>query len=1059
MSPRKKNASKASPSKQSTINSFFRSKPKHAPTSTRPKRLAQSSLAARPLRSNRSPDLEILDLTQSTSPAKESDSPPSAKKRKLKATSPDRSPIRGVRQSPFPPDSSRSPSPTSYISGKAMESGPGSSAQRALASPAPSQTGSSRDMLEFDPDETIESSQTQYLHLVFTPSSQRVAPMDPGHVPTPVFTPTSTRSKKIYGSPSVRKTIETAQAIGESQSTPCIPSSQGEVYQPSTPRKYSGTVFGCARTSAPNAEASRAINSPTDIPTATTEPTIHPASAKTPTKNHLARSNLFTPNFSSPRPIPTPLYSSNLMSSSDPSIEATELGTVESPPKPPRNTTTITGLLPHAPLSRLPGQNTPLKRQRAITPLLPIHNINPNPPRTPSRATQCILPLSPTEFPSPGKLMSSLGFEPSRSTSDAKQPTLAKVFSDPPNSDSVVPSHDVLEATHSQLQENGRPNRSRSSSLTIIPSSQPLHDSSPPPGYSPDPKRHSFNQSRMQSFNQLPIPAQQSEVFESQLPTDWSRPYSTVQTNYSPVTSSQSLPPSQSPIKGGQIDPNQSAAGMRGVFGMLGFGSEADHNDDSEVHRDSPDEEMGTHTPIVYDLPPSSPPPQTPTRRGSRASSPDLSLIPVSGQKGKAKSRIGKTPIRDSPLIHAFEAAKKRSKTATPVVRRSAPKASQIPSSPIGRACVEDMELHSSPIRVLSSGDEQSPPKISKSNAGLRTLDSAGIPQKSSQTAQQNSSRNIRPIKASTSTQRRKSIEQDVVDSSDADEMDIDIRPSPALPASTRATAGARESTEPMKPIVSVISRRDRSLARITEDSKGREHTPQTPARHERLPSSVSPSLSPIHPHLSPVGSNRSSSPPIPENTQTQEECETPWESLRPSQSVSQVYERQLIEEAERARRLRMGQNAQKQNAKVLVEESPDVEQEDETGELEGTESEEQSESQDQEPARPVTISLEPQSPTNVPNELSRRPLPHWFSTPKSQRIAEQQHYVVTPTKVMRRTPARPTPSRKSMTPSSMMGEDDPNEDYTYIEETFNPTESQQSFLNRILLGDGSQMD
>ncbi|KAF8759611.1 hypothetical protein RHS01_02108 [Rhizoctonia solani] len=968
MSPRKKNASKASPSKQSTINSFFQSKPKHAPISTRPKRLAQSSLAARPLRSNRSPDLEILDLTQSTSPAKESDSPPSAKKRKLKATSPDRSPIRGVRQSPFPPDSSRSPSPTSYISGKAMESGPGSSAQRALASPAPSQTGSSRDMLEFDPDETIESSQTQYLHLVFTPSSQRVAPMDPGHVPTPVFTPTSTRSKKIYGSPSVRKTIETAQAIGESQSTPCIPSSQGEVYQPSTPRKYSGTVFGCARTSAPNAEASRALNSPTDIPTATTEPTIHPASAKTPTKNHLARSNLFTPNFSSPRPIPTPLYSSNLMSSSDPSIEATELGTVESPPKPvtPKyhHDYWLTSSCPFIATSR---PKHPLKRQRAITPLLPIHNINPNPPRTPSRATQCILPPSPTEFPSPRKLMSSLGFEPSRNTSDAKQPTLAKVFSDPPNSDSVVPSHDVLEAAHSQLQENGRPNRSRSSSLTIIPSSQPLHDSSPPPGYSPDPKRHSFNQSRMQSFNQLPIPAQQSE------------------TNYSPVTSSQSLPPSQSPIKGGQIDPNQSAAGMRGVFGMLGFGSEADHNDDSEVHRDSPDEEMGTHTPIVYDLPPSSPPPQTPTRRGSRASSPDLSLIPVSGQKGKAKSRIGKTPIRDSPLIHAFEAAKKRSKTATPVVRRSAPKASQIPSSPIGRACVEDMELDSSPIRVLSSGDEQSPPKI-----------------KIVQTAQQNSSRNIRPIKASTSTQRRKSIEQDVVDSSDADEMDIDIRPSQLFlpqPSDSSTDHGRFE--------------RPRAYA---SDAR----TPRTSSQL-RLPVSIPDSSPPFT-----RWSNRSSSPPIPENTQTQEECETPWESLRPSQSVSQVYERQLIEEAERARRLRMGQNAQKQNAKVLVEESPDVEQEDETGELEGTESEEQSESQDQEPARPVTISLEPHSPTNVPNEPSRRPLPHWFSTPKSQRVAEQQHYVVTPTKVMRRTPARPTPSRKSMTPSSMMGEDDP---------------------------------
>ncbi|CCO30037.1 hypothetical protein BN14_04061 [Rhizoctonia solani AG-1 IB] len=42
------------------------------------------------------------------------------------------------------------------------------------------------------------------------------------------------------------------------------------------------------------------------------------------------------------------------------------------------------------------------------------------------------------------------------------------------------------------------------------------------------------------------------------------------------------------------------------------------------------------------------------------------------------------------------------------------------------------------------------------------------------------------------------------------------------------------------------------------------------------------------------------------------------------------------------------------------------------------------------------------------------------------------------------------------MTPSSVLREDDPDEEYTYVEETFNPTESQQSFLNRILLGNGN---
>ncbi|CAE6366741.1 unnamed protein product [Rhizoctonia solani] len=1081
MTPRKKNASKTSPSKQSTINNFFRSKPKHAATSARPRRLAQSSLAARPLRSNRSPDLEILDLTQSTSPAKESNSPPSAKKRKIKATLPDRSPIRGARQSPLPQASSRSPSPTSYISRKVMESELGGSANSALVSPTPCQTERSLDTLEFDPDESIESSQTQYIHLAFTPPSQRILNVEQERVPAPVFT--HARNKQKSQKPRfTRKSPGPTNATEEGRSIIVIPSSQGEVSEPSTPRKRDRAMLDqrVAKHTPLKAVPSNVVNHSANLhkmqrPMTTMLPLVHPISTNTPSKSHLTMANPFTPNFSSPRPIPTPLYSSDRMPSSDgdPSLEATELGTVESPPKSSKTPTAAAGLHLYAPSSRPPGQNTP--RQRAATPLLPIYNINPNPPQTPGRAAQHIPPSSPANFPSPGGLMSSLGFEAPRNTSNApplgvinhsntngaEKLTSAHVSSDPPNSDGDIPGHHPREVAHSQLQEAGTPRRSRSSSLTIIPSSQPLHDSSPPPEYDLDPKRHLFNQSRMQSFNQPPVPVQSPGGFDSRLPTNSSRPYFTAETHQSPAHSSQSLPPSQSPIKGGQFDPNQSAAGMRGVFGMLGFGSEADHGGQSEAHRGAVDEEMDAHVPLLYDLPPSSPPPQTPTRRESRESSPDSYLIPASGRKGKTNRRVGKTPTLNSPLIRAFEAAKKRSKTATPsVVRRSASKTSQVASSPILHTRLDDMDLDSSPVRGSPSGNKRSPLKVSKSKADIRiphTPTLTGRLQKAPLAAQSKGNQNARQTRTSTSTQIRKLVDQEVVDSSDAEEMDIDIQPSPVFPTSTRATAGSRGNTKSTKPIMPTTPRRYRSLTRPPEELKGQEHTLETPAGEERLPNSVSPS--PIHTHPSPVRSTRYSSPPILENTQTQEESETPWESLRPSQSVSQVYERQLIEEAERERRLRMEQNAEKQEAKVLVEESPDTEKDDEAERTKCAQPWEQQESQDQEPARPVTISLDPRSPSNVPNEPPYVSLPHWFSTPKSRCMAEKQHYVVTPTRVTRRTPARATPSRNSMTPSSMMRGDGPDEEYTYVEETFNPTESQQSFLNRILLGNSNEID
>ncbi|KAG8715843.1 hypothetical protein FRC11_014092, partial [Ceratobasidium sp. 423] len=939
MSPRKKNTGKAGLSKQSTINNFFPSKSKHASTSARPKRLAQSSLPARPLRSKRSPDPEeILDLTHSTSPLRGSESPPSAKKRKLEATSPDQSPIRGAQRDSSPLTSIGSTSPASHLSQKPSAPGAGNNVQPALVSPAPSQIGRSQAMLDIDPDEIVESSQTQYLHLRFTPSSQRTVNVDPGSVPAPVFTPASTRTRQQSHEPSsTRKTPGPAE---ESQYTFFIPSSQGEISEPFTPRKRNRTSLDQsgpnAQTSSeavpPNAQgsniANRLVSTPKrQRPTSTMPPPAHPTLANTPTKNRLVTSNPFTPHFSSPRPIPTPMYSDQIPSSQgEPSIEATELGTMESPPKLAKYPSVATDLLTCVPSSVPASQDTPHARQRATTPLLPISNLNINPPQTPHRAVPHVPSSSPTDFPSPGRLLSSMGFEATRGTNNAPVPdpgpaalpideaerrAPTRVFSDPPHPDEDDRNHHTFGATDVQPQGEGSPGRSQSSSQTVVPSSQPIHDSSPPPEYDLDPKRHSFNQSRLQSLNRPPVPARPPVVFDSRFPSNSSRPYFTARTHHSPPPSSQSLPPSQSPIKGGQFDPNQSAAGVRGVFGMLGFGSEADnHGMQTEAYRGGAGEEIGPHIPAAFDLPPSSPPPQTPTRYESRESSPDSYLVPPSSRKGKAKPRIGKTPTRDSPLARAFEAAKKRSKTATPSVRRPASKISQVASSPIRPAHPDDMDVDSSPVPTSS---KRPTPKSGKTRAepGAQTPSLTRRSQGASRATQSKGSQGSRQNRSS---MRQKSVDYDIVESSDAEEMEADVPPSPAFPTSTRATAGVKSSAGPRKPTGTITPRRNRPSIHISEEMEDEGYAPATPAREERLPSSVSPS--PIRIRDSPPPrSTRYSSPPL-ENTQTQDEAETPWESLRPSQSVSQVYERQLVEEAERERRLRMEQNAEKQNAK-----------------------------------------------------------------------------------------------------------------------------------------------
>ncbi|CAE7217649.1 unnamed protein product [Rhizoctonia solani] len=648
MSPRKKNTGKSGPFNQSTINTFFSAKSKHASTSTRPKRLAQSSLTARPLRSKRSPDPEeILDLTHSTSPVREPESPPSAKKRKLRATSPDQSPISGAEEESSPMGRSTSPALQNTT-----KPGPSTSVQPMSVSPAPSQTGRSHTMLDIDPDEVVESSQTQYLNVWFTPSSQRTFHMDLGRVPAPVFAPISTRTSQEGQEPSpTRETPEPSNLAEESQPTAFIPSSQGEVSEPYTPKKRNRTWLDQSGTDTqvpsgampPNAQEPNIIDRLAGTPKRQRPANGIPAPAhavwaSTPISNRVGPANPFTPHFSSPRPIPSPMYPSGRSdmipsSQGEPSLEATEMGTVESPPKtakyPADAIVPTFRVPPPAPIV----QDTLHTRPRATTPLMPISNININAPRTPQRAAEQV-PSSPSDFPSPGRLMSSLGFEGPRATKNVplsyEGPTLSEVngvekctrphaLSAPPCPEDGADDR-VPKATDSQVHGEDSPARSQSSSQTVVPSSQPIHDSSPPPDYDLDPQRHAFNQGRLQSFNRPPVPVQPPAGFDSRFPSNSSRPYFTAQTHQSP-SSSQSLPPSQSPIKGGRFDPNLSAAGVRGVFGMLGFGSEADsHEAQTGQRQGNNDGGNDSHTPVAYDLPPSSPPPQTPTRYESRES-------------------------------------------------------------------------------------------------------------------------------------------------------------------------------------------------------------------------------------------------------------------------------------------------------------------------------------------------------------------------------------------------------------------------------------------------------
>lgn len=157
----------------------------------------------------------------------------------------DRSPTRGAQRDPFgsslSPLSDRlspsSPAPKPRPEPFATPAKPDES-QSLIVSPSPIQNQRSLLSMPDDPDEIIESSQTQYLHLRFTPSSQRIATVDAGHVSAPVFTPVSNRTRGRHSEVTSRQIeAETSHILDHSPTVFHVPSSQGEASKSPTPRK------------------------------------------------------------------------------------------------------------------------------------------------------------------------------------------------------------------------------------------------------------------------------------------------------------------------------------------------------------------------------------------------------------------------------------------------------------------------------------------------------------------------------------------------------------------------------------------------------------------------------------------------------------------------------------------------------------------------------------------------------------------------------------------------------------------------------------------------------
>ncbi|KAG8680961.1 hypothetical protein FRC08_015940 [Ceratobasidium sp. 394] len=534
-------------------------------------------------------------------------------------------------------------------------------------------------MMIDDPNEIVESSQTQYIHLQFTPPSHRSRVADIQRVPAPVFTPPSHRS-------GVRnQAITSASRVAPEDSvTPTpgpydwrIPSSQGEVSEPRTPRKRSWAAINQSGTPPKTSldgggtVVASSVASGSQGERAEMPPPILPASAMrsvTDTNNHASSPARPFPTRTHNRPIASP--SSRLASlrarsarvhppsddrpdhvpssQGESSLPPTELGTMESPQRPPAHPSVDTDLLTTIPSSNPSSQeapaNTSPKKYPPIPPVPRPDFAHPPQPRTPShvRVVHRGMTSSPTNLPSPRALFESLGLGTQGSVAPpvlVPTPAPQTIEKRPLDLKFAVPSgagHHPID----QLQYS--PERNNTSSQTIIPSSQPIHDSSPPPEYDIDAQIHSLNQAQIQQR--------------------------------SSQGSSQSLPPSQSPIKNSRVDPDKSGAGMHGVFGMLGFGSEADtRNSSLREAVDSSQERAEIRTPMVHNLPPSSPPPETPPHHAARVAERESQF----GDPGLVEKHKG------SPLMLAFERARNRAKTVTPVKIRPGPASRAVPSSPI----------------------------------------------------------------------------------------------------------------------------------------------------------------------------------------------------------------------------------------------------------------------------------------------------------------------------------------------------------------------------------------
>ncbi|KAG9076638.1 hypothetical protein FS749_011551 [Ceratobasidium sp. UAMH 11750] len=413
----------------------------------------------------------------------------------------------------------------------------------------------------------------------------------------------------------------------------------------------------------------------------------------------------------------------------------------------------------------------------------------------------------------------------------------------------------------------------------------------------------------------------------------------------------------------------------------------------------------------------------------------------------------------------AFERARNRAQTVTPVKVRPGLANRAVPSSPITLRMDPQTQNLDSQTQNESVVEDSQPRSRRRVNKTHNRSQSVGVHAGPGPTRPKRTTRALRPTAPSQRTPlstRPKDMDVDYVGSSDAEEeaMELEAR-APLLDVATSPVRGPTG-----RPIISTM----KTPTRGKEKGKGKENAnlPSTPPHEERLPSSVSPS--PITTRVTPIPApdpspNRHSSPsPLAvEDTQTQDETETPWETLRPSQSVSQVLERRILEEAmaeaERGRVMRAEQEAQRERERVEEVRRTEIERVEEIQrkEREMKEVEMKAKQEAERVAKGAQMKSEADSPDKAARELplqgmSRQVVvPATVSTPKSRRVLGKEIYIVTPTKIVKRTPVKPHRDRAAtMTPSSPLQEDE-DEQYTYVDETFHPTESQMSFLNRIM--------